>query len=337
MRRRIIGWIVKLVGIVFIVAGLAIFLYPNMEEWKTSRDVASIEQSIEQSREAAIGQVDKTESDSDNSEQTDRTSKTTENLKQTIQPELYQALLAYNQKLLTDGQNIRDVWDYEQPPVDFNVLNDGSAVIGYIEIPDMKIKLPLYLGASMDNLAEGAAVMSQTSMPIGGLSTNTVIAGHRGYRGRAFFQRIEDLQIGSRVFVTNPWETLTYEVKDVKIVDPNTLNDILIQKEKDLLTLVTCHPYMIGGGPERYLVFCERVESTAVDTDSDESDKKAESKESPSVVSEDKTERIVESEYGMLKLEQMLRILFPMLILFFVCATFIAYVIRKKRSDDMFQ
>lgn len=79
-------------------------------------------------------------------------------LKQVLLPDLYQAMLDYNQDLITNGQHISDAWDYEQVPIDLVSLNDNSSVIGYLEIPDMKVRLPLFLGASMSNLSKGAAV-----------------------------------------------------------------------------------------------------------------------------------------------------------------------------------
>lgn len=74
--------------------------------------------------------------------------------------------------------------------------NDG--VIGYINIDAMNIQLPLYLCESMDNMSQGAVVLSQTSMPIGGLNSNCVIAAHRGWKGTAMFRDIEQLQLGMK-------------------------------------------------------------------------------------------------------------------------------------------
>lgn len=172
---------------------------------------------------------------------------------------LYEELLEYNQNLINNGQSIVDAWSYEQEPIDLADMGQNDSVIGYIEIPDMEIRLPLFLGASKDNLKKGAAVLSQTSMPIGGDSTNCVIAGHRGWEGSAYFQFIENMKNGSKVYITNPWETLVYECVSIQIIYPDDVSAILIQPGKDLVTLLSCHPYMLGGGPYRYLVYCERV------------------------------------------------------------------------------
>lgn len=169
----------------------------------------------------------------------------------------------YNKNLAQNGQSISDAWSYEQQPMDLDSLNIDSdnPIIGYIEIPDMKIRLPLMLGASSKNLEKGAAVLSQTSMPIGGENTNCVIAGHRGWEGSAYFQYIENMKVGSKVYITNPWETLVYECTSIKVIYPDDVNSILIQPGKDMVTLFSCHPYVLGGGPYRYLVFCERVDT----------------------------------------------------------------------------
>lgn len=117
--------------------------------------------------------------------------------------------------------------------------------------------MPIYLGASDDHLAAGAAQLSQTSLPIGGTNTNCVIAGHRGWRGADYFRYVPDLQIGDEIIITNLWETLTYTVVETDIIAPNDVDKILIQEGKDMLTLITCHPYA-SGGKQRYVVYCER-------------------------------------------------------------------------------
>ena len=173
--------------------------------------------------------------------------------------ELHKEMEEYNQRLITEGQHIEDAWSYEQPPLTLKNMPGKDYTIGYIEIPDMKVKLPLLLGASMDNLSKGAAVLSETSMPIGGTDTNCVIAGHRGWKGSAYFQRIENLKEGSEVYITNPWETMIYKVVSTKVVNPDDSDAILLQPGKDMVTLISCHPYVLGGGKYRYIVYCERA------------------------------------------------------------------------------
>ena len=94
--------------------------------------------------------------------------------------------------------------------------------------------------------------------PIGGDNTNCVIAGHRGWRGADYFRHIDRLHVGDTVTLTNLWETLTYTVADIQIIQPHEVDKIKIQQSRDLLTLLTCHPYA-GGGRQRYVVYCERI------------------------------------------------------------------------------
>lgn len=263
-------------GVVLLIAGCAIFLYPNYRDWQIrgqSNDILEQIQNDKNQAESlglddanvetvpATGSSDSTEDASSNNSGINSDSKVdVEYLYQTIRPELRQALIEYNDNLIQHGQYIQDAWSYEAPPIDLDI-NDGDASIGTITIPDMRVTdMPLFMGASPRNLANGAAVMSQTSMPIGGANTNTVVAAHRGFRGSSYFQFIENMQLGSLVYVTNPWETLVYQMVDYTIVGPDDSSAVMIQNGKDMLTLVTCHPYVIGGGPERYIVYCERVD-----------------------------------------------------------------------------
>lgn len=264
-----------MVGGICLMIGCGCFLYPNYREWKTDQEVETIIQKFDQAYNEGLseepakketeGQTSvpldvETEKDAS---QTEPDTAQSETFQPTVYPELYQKMQQYNKNLYQNGQSITDVWSYSDQPFDLSAfgLAIQDAVIGYIEIPDMKIRLPLMLGASQENLEKGAAILSQTSMPIGGENTNCVIAGHRGWEGSAYFQYIENLKIGSKVYITNPWQTLVYECTGTKVIDPKDASSILIQKGKDMVTLFTCHPYVLGGGPYRYLAFCERVDT----------------------------------------------------------------------------
>lgn len=268
-----------LISTILILVGVGVFLYPNFREWNTNREVNQIVKQFEKDFKTDESQSDKkseTES-SDTSESSESSDGTP-----TKFTELYQELQDYNKNLVANGQQLTDAWSYQQAPISLDHMPSKDATIGYIDIPDMKVKLPLLLGTSKDNLSKGAAVLSQTSMPIGGADTNCVIAAHRGWRGSAYFQRIENMKVGSKVYVTNPWETLVYEVTSTKVVNPDDVDVIKLQPGKDMVTLISCHPYVLGGGPYRYIVYCERVgteekkenvkmENPAIDDSIDES------------------------------------------------------------------
>ena len=173
--------------------------------------------------------------------------------------ELLRDMSYYNARIYVnrqEGLNSRSAYAISH----FDLCSYGlsSEIFGVITIPKMELEMPLYLGASETNMANGAAVLSQTSIPIGGIGTNAVIAGHRGWNGYPYFMNIELLEVGDEVTITNLWETLTYEVVEIKIVSPDDVDAILIQPGKDMITLLTCHPPN-SGGKYRYLVFCERV------------------------------------------------------------------------------
>lgn len=72
------------------------------------------------------------------------------------------------------------------------------------------------------------------------------------------FRHIELLEIGDVVLITNLWETLRYTVSEIKVIEPDAIDEILIQPGRDLVTLLTCHPYG-SGGRYRYVVYCERM------------------------------------------------------------------------------
>lgn len=227
----------KAFGIFLIIVGIALYFYPTISTWVLDQQIQIYIQEFRQTygKHQSSVQEEKTgELDS-----------------------LYQKCGAYNRQIYEDGQSgFTDAWICTQPPVFLDGVDHDA--FGFIEIPSMDVKLPLYLGASDSNMAKGAAVLGETSVPIGGINTNSVIAGHRGYRGAPFFREIEKLTIGGLVYITNPWETLTYEVKDIDIISPGDSDAVKIQNGRDMITLITCHPYR-SRGEYRYVVYCERA------------------------------------------------------------------------------
>ena len=175
-------------------------------------------------------------------------------------PELLAALQDYNRQLYAEKQrNLTNLEACEAPAADLTAYGIEDEIIGVLEMPTMELTMPVYLGASDGHLAAGATVLGSTSAPIGGDSTNCVIAGHRGWRGADYFRHIDKLAVGDEVRITNLWETLTYTVADIQIIQPHEVDKIKIQQGRDLLTLLTCHPYA-SGGRQRYVVYCERTE-----------------------------------------------------------------------------
>ena len=179
-----------------------------------------------------------------------------------IHQDLREAMEAYNLQLSQDQSGLDSVDSYEAPGLNLeNYGMEADDAVGYVEIPAMDVTLPLYLGASRAHMNDGATVLGQTSMPIGGISTNCVSAAHRGWNGKAMFRDVELLQEGDLVYLTNFWETLTYRVTGISIIWPDEVEAVAIQPSQDMVTLLTCHPYIVG--THRYLVFCQRVEDEA--------------------------------------------------------------------------
>lgn len=172
---------------------------------------------------------------------------------------LWEAMESYNRTIWEEKQEgLCDPWSYIQPSFVLEDYGLADEVFGVISIPNLELELPLYLGASDEHLSKGAAVLSQTSIPIGGNNTNCVIAGHRGWYGASYFRYLNKLQPGDEVIVTNLWESLRYTVVETTTIQPNDVEAIHIRENRDLLTLLTCHP-PASGGKERLLVFCERT------------------------------------------------------------------------------
>lgn len=175
-----------------------------------------------------------------------------------VYPDLLKDMESYNKSIFLCGQlDLVDAWSYESEIFDLEKYGLPDNVVGYISIPVIDVEMPLYLGANTENLAKGFAQLSQTSMPIGGMDTNCVLACHRGYNGSAFLRDADLIQEGDFVTVKNFWDTLTYQVYDTKTIEPHMISEILIKPGRDLLTIITCTPY--GVGSHRLLILCERV------------------------------------------------------------------------------
>ncbi len=175
-----------------------------------------------------------------------------------IDPELRGKLEIYNQTIYEEGQSgLKDPFSYEQPGVDLTAYGLSENVIGIIEIPRLKLTMPIYLGATKEHMRHGAVNLGETSLPIGGENTNCVLAAHRGTTKAEMFRNIQEIQVGDDIYITNLWEKLTYRVTEIKIIKPTDIKEVLIQPGRDLVTLLTCHPYLQNY--QRYVVYGERV------------------------------------------------------------------------------
>lgn len=132
----------------------------------------------------------------------------------------YARLVAYNLAVLDGtGDQINDPFAFPADELESFGLPDG--ILGSISVPKMGTKVPLYLGATSENLVYGAGVIADTPIPLGEDTSNTVIAAHRGgYYGMPMFRDIEDLEPGDQVIIETPWDKLVYRVSDTQVFDP---------------------------------------------------------------------------------------------------------------------
>lgn len=125
-------------------------------------------------------------------------------------------------------------------------LSGVGESIGYITIPKIDLELPIYEGSSADVLQKGIGHMEQSSYPIGGEGTHSVLTGHRGLPDAELFTHLDKMEIGDRFYLHVLDEILAYRVDQIKVVEPNETGDLDIIPGKDYCTLVTCTPYSIN-------------------------------------------------------------------------------------------
>lgn len=168
----------------------------------------------------------------------------------------HDVLEAYNAKVAAGETVVNDSFSGNQEQESLSALVAGDGLVGSVSIPAMNCRLPLYFGATYDNLAQGAAVVSGTSFPLGSTSSNCVIAAHRGWNSAAFFRDIEDISEGDELTVETPWGKYRYHAVGFVVIDPNDTDAVRVFPGMDMVTLVTCHPY--GQNAQRYVAYFER-------------------------------------------------------------------------------
>ena len=228
MKNKITTWILVLA----LLAGLSLLLYPTVSDyWNSlhaSQAVATYAEDVKS--------IDKTQYD-----------------------ELLAAAHSYNESLHTRTNDFY-LTDEQQAAYD-TLLNIGqTGIMGYIEIPVIKLSLPIYHGTSDSVLQIAVGHLDWTSLPVGGTGTHCVLSGHRGLPSAKLFTNLDQMKTGDTFVIRVLDEVLTYEVDQILIVEPNNTSALTIEVGKDLCTLVTCTPYGINS--HRLLVRGHRVENT---------------------------------------------------------------------------
>ena len=218
--------------ILVFLTGLSLLLYPTVSDWSNS---------FHQSR--AIAEY----------------ARDIENLDNAAYEKLLSDARAYNKKLAGTGGRFTLS---EEEIREYNSLLDisGTGIMGYIEIPEIKVSLPVYHGTSESVLSIAVGHIEGSSLPVGGEGTHCVLSGHRGLPSAKLFSNLDKLSEGDIFLIQTLEETLTYEVDQIRIVEPQEISGLAIEEGKDYCTLVTCTPY--GINTHRLLVRGHRIENT---------------------------------------------------------------------------
>lgn len=218
--------------LLFFIIGLSLLLYPTFSDWwnsyHQSRAIASYAEFIEGMNEDEYG-------------------------------ELWDAAASYNASLLERPNSY--LLSDEQKEIYDQLLNvGGTGVIGYIEVPVIGQRLPIYHGTSEGVLQIAIGHLEWSSLPVGGESSHSVLSGHRGLPSAKLFTDLDRVVVGDLFMLCILDEVLTYEVDQILIVEPDDTSALMIEKGADQCTLVTCTPYGINS--HRLLVRGHRVETT---------------------------------------------------------------------------
>ena len=211
--------------------GLSLVLYPSVSDYWNS---------LHQSRAIATYAEEVSNLDTDRYEQ------------------LWAEAVDYN-RTLRDRDNAFLLSETQKAAYDGLLNVGGNGVMGYIEIPTIGVSLPIYHGTDEGVLQIAVGHIEWTSLPVGGESSHCVISGHRGLPSAKLFTNLDKLVVGDTFLFRVLDETLTYEVDQILIVEPQEVSALTIREGEDLCTLVTCTPY--GINTHRLLVRGHRVEN----------------------------------------------------------------------------
>lgn len=164
----------------------------------------------------------------------------------------------YNAELAERGINWR-LSDEEREAYMSQLDIGGNGIMGYIRIPKIDVMLPIYHGTEERILQTSIGHLEETSLPVGGSSTHSMLSGHRGLPSARLFTDLDKLREGDTFTMTILNETLTYEVDHIWIVEPSDLSHLTIEEGKDYCTLITCTPY--GINTHRLLVRAHRIDN----------------------------------------------------------------------------
>lgn len=138
------------------------------------------------------------------------------------------------------------------------ITTSQVGVLGALDIPQIEVYLPIYEGVCEEVLQKGIGHMEHSNMPGEGLSTHSLLAGHRGLPHATLLARLGEMKEGDLFYISVEKETFAYRVCDIRVIFPNETTILDVQKEKELVSLITCTPY--GINTHRLVVTGERIE-----------------------------------------------------------------------------
>ena len=227
MRKRI----TTVVLIVILLTGLSLLLYPSVSDyWNSlhqSRAVISYAEDV--------ANIDDAEYD-----------------------KLWSEAVSYNQELAISGM-LWNMTDEETARYEATLNVGASGMMSYIEIPKIGCSLPVYHGTDETVIQTSVGHIPGSSLPVGGESTHCILSSHRGLPSARLFTDLDKLEEGDQFVIRTLDEVLTYEVDQIRVVEPVDLSSLQIVEGMDYCTLVTCTPY--GINTHRLLVRGRRVET----------------------------------------------------------------------------
>lgn len=164
----------------------------------------------------------------------------------------------YNAKLAENG-NEWHMTQGQKKVYESRLTFDSTGVMGYIDIPKISTKLPIYHGTSDAVLQTSIGHLAESSLPVGGKGSHCVLSGHRGLPSAKLFSDLDKMVQGDTFTLSVLNETYTYQVDQIRVVEPTDLRELTIRPGMDLCTLVTCTPY--GVNSHRLLVRGHRVKN----------------------------------------------------------------------------
>lgn len=214
----------KILPFIGILIGICLIFYPWISEYLYENRVDGLIETYE----AQASAIDNSEKD-----------------------KLLEEAQAYNKELLNSSVKLTDPFKdiLGESVLDnyYTTLSlDDSGLMGSIEIPKIKVNLPIYHGTSDEVLQHGIGHLVQTSLPVGGESTHCVLSGHTGLNTAKLFTDLTSMEEGDLFFLHVLGDTLAYKVYSISVIEPTETSKLTIQKGKDLCTLLTCTPYGVN-------------------------------------------------------------------------------------------